>query len=121
MNCQNCGVEITEEDAYELRGQHLCEDCYLELTNRPQVCNPWAIMNAQKTRDMLGQSGTAGLTELQKRLYQFVKERDKVTSEEILARFNLTPAELGRQITVLRWCELVKGCKEGDKVFLTLM
>ena len=121
MKCQKCGAEISEQDAYELKGAKLCEDCYIEIVNPLQICDPFAVRAAEKTREMLGQSGTEGLNEIQKSIYEFIKERGKVTTEEIARQFNLTPYEVQRQFAVLRWCGLIRGCIEGNRLYLTLM
>ena len=38
--------------------------------------------------------------------------------EDIMKNFNLTESEVQTQLAVLRHCELVKGCKEGDRIYL---
>jgi hypothetical protein len=67
----------------------------------------------------MGLEGEAGLTELQKALYQFVKEKGKVSADEILAAFDLSQNGLMTSFAVLRHCGLVRGCKENDVVYLT--
>jgi len=62
--------------------------------------------------------GTEGLTEQQKKIYEFVREKDKVTREEILANFNLKDTELQAYLATLRHCELVKGRKEGSRIYV---
>ena len=70
-------------------------------------------------RKQLGQSGTAGLTEMQQRIYGVIEEREKISKEELLNIVNLKPEELEQQFAVLRHCELVRAFKEGGKVYLT--
>ena len=65
-----------------------------------------------------GTKGTEGLTGLQKAIYEFIKGNDKVTREHLIEYFKLTEAELQRQLATLRHCELVKGYKEGDSIYL---
>jgi hypothetical protein len=36
----------------------------------------------------------------------------------VITRFNITLKDLQNQIATLRHCELVKGRKEGNKIFL---
>ena len=38
--------------------------------------------------------------------------------ETVMEHFSLSQAELQTQVAVLRHCELVRGAKEGDRVFL---
>ena len=58
------------------------------------------------------------MTELQKAIYELVEHNGKVTREDIMKNFNLTESEMQTQLAVFRHCELVKGHKEGDKVYL---
>lgn len=119
MQCERCHTPIEEGESYDFHGQTLCEDCYIYLINPPKACDPAAVAGAVATRKQLGQSGTVGLTELQKRIYRTIEERGKITREELLAIVEVKPHELERQLAVLRHCELIRGFKEGDKVYLT--
>jgi predicted HTH transcriptional regulator len=47
-----------------------------------------------------------------------VKRNGKVTREEVIENLNLSEQEMQTQLATLRHCELVKGHKEGDKVYL---
>lgn len=119
MRCERCQREITEDEAFVHACLNLCEDCYLEEVSRPQVCDPWAAYNAQSCRENMGLEGEAGLTELQKALYQFVKEKGKVSADEIREAFDLSQNELMTNFAVLRHCSLVRGCKENNAIYLT--
>jgi predicted HTH transcriptional regulator len=59
-----------------------------------------------------------GLTDVQKKIYELVKQRSKVTREEVIENLNLSEQEMQTQLATLRHCELVKGHKEGNKVYL---
>ena len=65
-----------------------------------------------------GTKGGEGLTELQKAIYEFIKEKGKVTREQLIEYFKLSEAELQRQLATLRHCDLVRGHKEGDSIYL---
>ncbi len=122
MKCMKCGAEnIPEEYVYNYLGKTLCEDCYIDIQHRPQPCDPGAVYSARKTREMLGQTGTDGLSELQKDIYNFIKEKEKVTHQEIADHFKVELPELQKQFAILRHCELVKGCKEGNTIYLMIM
>jgi hypothetical protein len=97
----------------------MCEDCYIYLTNPPKACDPAAVASALSVRKQLGQSGTAGLTEMQQRIYGVIEKRGKITKEDLLTMVGLKPEELEQQFAVLRHCELVRAFKEGRKVYLT--
>ena len=120
MKCDRCQQEIPGDGRFVHGGLNLCEDCYLEEVSRPQACDPWAAYNAQSFRENMGLEGEAGLTDLQKTLYQFVRERGKVSVDEILRAFDLSQNELMTSFAVLRHCSLVRGCKENDTIYLTV-
>ena len=119
MQCERCGLLLKEGETYDFHGKVLCEDCYIYLTNPPKACDPMAVASALSVRKQLGQSGTAGLTEMQRRIYSIIEKRGKITKEELLTMVNLRPEELEQQFAVLRHCELIRAFKEGEKVYLT--
>jgi len=118
MRCDRCGHEIPESERYIHRGQTLCEDCYLDKRLEVKGCDPWAVHSATRLRESSGLEGTEGLTELQKELYELVKSKGKVTREEVMENFGLSEQEMQIQLAVLRHCELVKGHKDEDKVYV---
>lgn len=118
MKCQRCNREITEDQSYSHGGQTLCEDCYTDVRFPAKACDPWAVYSATRTREQSGLKGVEGLTDLQQEMYAFVKTSGKVTFEEMMKRFNLSAKELQTQMAVLRHCELVKGHKDADKIYL---
>ena len=118
MKCNRCGREVSREESYEYLGETLCEACYLDIRYPAKACDPWAVYSATRSRESLGLKGAEGLTDLQKAIYEFVKSNGKVTREEVMKNFNLTEPETQIQLAILRHCELVKGYKEGDKVYL---
>jgi len=119
MNCERCELPLKEGESYDFHGKVLCEDCYIYLTNPPKVCDPMAVAAALSVRKQLGQSGTSGLTELQKQIYRVIEERGKITREELLTSVKIKPEELEQQFAILRHCELIRAFKEGDKTYLT--
>lgn len=118
MNWPRCGREIQETEIYQHLGQTLCEDYYIDMRNPPKACDPWAVYSATRSRQSQGITGSEGLTESQKTIYNFIREKRKVTQEELIQRFNLKEIELQTHLAILRHCELVKGDKEGDRVYL---
>lgn len=119
VKCQKCGREISRDDGFTRGEQFLCEDCYLNATHRVQTCDPLAVRSAKLFRKTSGLEATEGLTELQRAICELIKSRGKVSGEELFSEFHLSPQELENQIAILRHCELVKGQKEGNKVYLT--
>ena len=114
VKCQICGCKVPRENSYTLGDRVVCDDCYMEETHPVQTCDPKAVHSAK----VLGQTGS--LDDLQKALYKFVKDKGKVTLEEICAEFNLSPMRAQNQFAILRHLELVKGKKEDDKTYIVL-
>lgn len=121
MKCVRCNEKLTADEVFDHYGQALCEDCYMAALQPPRPCDPGAVSSAVATRSQLGHKGTDGLTKLQKEIYDYIKERGQVLREELFQAFKLPQWEMEKQFAVLRHCELLKGFKEDDKVFITLM
>lgn len=119
--CEKCKAEIPEGDEMKLHGKIVCEDCFVAGVQPPKTCDVAAVHSAKMHRQMAGQTGTEGLTELQKNIYEFVKYKGKVTKDELVEHFELPLTEIERQFSVLRHCELLKGTKEGQNIYLTIM
>ncbi|MCW4046983.1 MAG: hypothetical protein NWE99_05400 [Candidatus Bathyarchaeota archaeon] len=119
MQCDRCRISLNDGEGYDFHGKVLCEDCYMYETNPPKACDPTAVSSALSMRKQLGQSGTEGLTELQKQIYSIIEAKGKITKEELAAQLGLKLEELEQQFAILRHCELVRAAKEGDKVYLT--
>ena len=118
VKCNRCQREINENESFGFFGERLCDDCYMDAVDPPKSCDPWAVYSATRTRESSGLTGVEGLTSLQQAIYAFVKNRGKVTSDEIMTKFSLTRRDLENQFATLRHCELVRGQKEGDKVYV---
>lgn len=121
MLCEKCKADVPEEEMFQFGGEKLCEDCYIETQSRPKPCDPGAVSAAKAARELQGHKGTAGLTPLQKRIYNLLKEKGKITGKEMVAMLGITPEELQGQFAVLRHCELARGFKEDNKIYFTLM
>lgn len=121
MICEKCRVEIPVGDEMKLHGKIVCEDCYVAGVQPPKTCDVAAVHSAKMHRQMSGQTGTEGLTDMQKEIYDYVKEKGQATREELAEHFALPWSEMERQFAVLRHCELLKGKKEGNKVYITIM
>lgn len=117
MKCDQCGLSIEENQVNHFQGRALCEDCCFELMNPPKVCDPLAVSSTLSVRKQLGQTGTEGLTELQKKMYGKVAERGKISREELTSSLNLTPEEMEREFAILRHCELLRAFKEDNIVY----
>ncbi len=120
MICARCRENIPEGEQFEHMGQVLCEDCYIEAIEPPRTCDVTAVYSAKVARRMAGQTGTDGLTELQKDIYNYVKAEGPVTHEQIMKKFKLAKWQLEKQFAVLRHCELLRGFREGGQVYVTV-
>jgi len=118
MKCNRCGREVKEGNSYTHFGETLCEDCYLDMRLGVKGCDPWAVHSATRLRESSGLAGAEGLNELQKTIYELVKSKGKVTRQEVMENLNLSEQEIQKQLAILRHCELVKGHKEGDTIYL---
>lgn len=118
MKCQRCDRDIPDEESFTHLGQVLCEDCYMDVLSPAKSCDPWAVYSATRTRESAGLTGAEGLNTLQQAIYAFVKNRGKVTAEEIKTKFNISQKDLANQLATLRHCELTKGHKEGGTVYI---
>ncbi|MHC1596253.1 MAG: hypothetical protein ACXQTO_05325 [Candidatus Syntropharchaeales archaeon] len=105
MKCARCGTEIDEEDTYELGKEKVCEDCFLDAQTPQHPCDPLA----QSVADRFGRINPDELLEEQREVYEFIKEKGKVTPAEILERFGMREGDLRQIFIVLRRLKLVKG------------
>ncbi len=121
MFCEKCGGKISGDEVYKHAGQNYCEDCYIETMSVLKTCDPMAVRSARLTRERFGQKGTEGLLPVQKKIYNFLQEHGEATREQIAKEFKLEQKELEKHFSVLRHCELVKGLKKADKIYMTLM
>lgn len=121
MRCQKCGCSAKPEEVFNFEGQVLCEDCYVEVASRPKACDPAAVSAARAAR-LVGHAGAVQLTELQRGIYDFLKERGRATREEVARALGTPGEEIERQFALLRHLELVRAFKgEDGSVYLTTM
>jgi hypothetical protein len=118
VKCQRCQRDIPEDETFNHLGETLCDDCYMDVMSPAKACDPWAVYSATRTRESAGLKGEEGLTDAQREIYEFIKSRGRVTAAEVMSRFSISQQELEKVVATLRHCELVRGQKEGDKVFL---
>ena len=120
MNCERCQELIPEGESYNHRGKTLCEDCYIGAMQPPKTCDVAAVHSAKAHRESLGLKGTEGLTDLQKKLYTYIQDNGKATKQELAEHFKLPAWELDNQFATLRHCELLKGQKIDNEIYLVL-
>jgi late competence protein required for DNA uptake (superfamily II DNA/RNA helicase) len=118
MKCNRCHCDIPDGESFTHLGETLCDDCYMDAMSPAKPCDPWAVYSATRTRESSGLKGEEGLTPLQKEIYEFIKNKGRVTAAEVMTNFNMKQRDLENQVATLRHCELVRGQKEGNKVYL---
>jgi hypothetical protein len=119
MKCQNCGADFEENQVTVYNGKTLCEDCCSDMMSPTKVCDATAVSSSLNVRKELGQSGTEGLTDIQKQIYNAVMERGQVDRDELIGTLGISLDEFQKQFANLRHCELLGAFKEGNKVYLT--
>ena len=118
QKCDRCGCEHPAEELIEEGGSRMCEDCYISAHARIKACDPWAVRSKKILREKAGLVGAEGLTDVQKGIYEFIISKGGAKREEIAKEFDLPPDELENQFAILRHCELVKGQKREDGVYI---
>ena len=116
--CDNCGESVPKKWTFEVSSKTICEDCYMDKNPTVKVCDPLAVHSVKTIRELSGQKGTDGLTELQKQIYDLVQSKGQVEYDELLQTFKLSTQEIENQFDVLRHCELLKGKKIDDKKYI---
>lgn len=121
MQCNRCQKEISESQSYVHNGKVYCEDCLMDIGLNMRECDPWATYVDNRTRDRAGQKGTDGLTELEKTVYNFVKEKGKATREDVMIGLKMSDTELRTQLIPLLHSELIKEKSEGQQQYLVVI
>jgi hypothetical protein len=85
--------------------------------NPPKTCDPTAVHSTLTIRKQQGQTGTEGLSELQKKIYNLVVDKGPISREDLLGLLCMTPQEFERELAVLRHCELLRGFKQASTVY----
>jgi len=121
MQCSHCHKEITESQAYVNKGKVYCEDCLMDIGLSGQECDPWATYVDHRTREQAGEKGTAGLTEMEKKVYDFVKEKGKATRVETMKALKMTETELQLQLIPMLHADIMKEKSEGREQYLVII
>ena len=115
--CFSCGIELEDDDIYEVKGKIFCDDCALGQHKLVQTCDPSAVHSAKLDRQRSGHTGTQGLTPRQKEFYEYIVANNGVTVPQFVEKFGLTPEDVSAELSVLRHSELGKGQKRADGVY----
>jgi hypothetical protein len=121
INCSRCGRELTEDQAYNSQGKVMCDDCLMDVGLSPHNCDPWAEYVDTADRKRHGVTGTAGLTEAEKNIYDFIKANGKATRQQVMDGLKLSATELEDKLTSLLHSELIKEASEGGNQYLVVI
>ena len=66
----------------------------------------------------MGQKDADGLTGRQKAILEFIKSHNGATIHQLKENLCLDEAELSNDLIVLRHCELGRGFKKGDNIYI---
>ena len=111
LKCERCGTEVEDEDSYVLRDERVCEDCYFDSAMPQHPCDPIAQSGVDKFSEAFGEVKPEDLPEEQRKVYEFIKEKGKVTSMEVLQKFGMRQGEFTQILIVLRRFKLAKGAR----------
>ena len=121
MQCSRCQKDITDSQSYVHNGKVYCEDCLMDIGLNAKECDPWATYVDNRTRERAGHTGTEGLTELEKKVYNYVKEKGKATREDVMLGLKMSETELRTQLIPLLHAELIKEKSEERQQFLVVI
>ena len=116
MECERCGTRVKAEECHEHGGKKLCDDCFMDASNPPQACDPWAVHLAKSDK---GRSGLQ-LTPEQQKLYDLVKDRGMISFQDAADLLGLSEDDVRREFATLRHLELLRGHKQRQQVFIAL-
>ena len=116
MDCDKCKNNIKKDEANDLYGQTLCEDCYIESLSPAKACDPWAVHSAKSFSKKNGSE--LEFTENQAKILQILKKPGSADSTTLLERLQTNIADLERDIATLRHMEKLRGeLRQGEKIF----
>ena len=116
LKCERCGAEVEDEDSYMLRDERVCEDCYFDSAMPQHPCDPVAQSGVDKFSEAFGEVKPEELLEEQRKVYEFIKEKGKVTPIEIMQKFGMRQGELTQIFIVLRRLKLAKGVRIDGEI-----
>jgi hypothetical protein len=117
-NCQICGDQISVDESYLVDDVRICDDCYLEKSQRVIACNPLVTYSAKRFQDSDGVEAKERLNDTQKAIFDFIKSEGKVTIKDLSEKFNLSKTDTENQVAILRHLELTKAKKVIDKIYI---
>ncbi len=117
LKCARCGAEVDEEDSCRIGNEKVCEDCCFDSMMPQNPCDPVAQSATDKFSEVFGEVKPEELLEEQRNVYEFIKEKGKVTSMEVLQKFGMRQGELTQIFIVLRRFKLAKGTRIDGETY----
>lgn len=118
MECNRCRRELTEKQSYIYQGKVFCEDCLMDTGLSMKECDPWATYVDKRSGVQPGMRRAETLTETERKVYEFVKSRGRVTREEVMEGLGLSETDLKVQLVPLMHSEMVKEAGESGRQYL---
>lgn len=94
MKCDKCKSAIKEGEEFELHGQVLCEDCYMDALSPARTCDPWAIHSAKSFARQ--KAGGLELTRIQHEILDILKQTGGVPLDNLAQLLKIKPSDLER-------------------------
>src|SRR4030043_352042 len=116
IRCSRCQRDTAEDRSYVNKGRVYCEDCLMDIGLSIKECDPWATYTDTSARRRHGQTGAAGLSEIEAKIYEFGKSQGRATREEVMKNLGLSERELNSQLIGLMHSELIKERSEGSQM-----
>ncbi|CAO0821374.1 Winged helix-turn-helix transcriptional regulator [Desulfarculales bacterium] len=113
MICAKCGCNLDPDDARQVAGRNLCEDCYMDALSPTKACDPWATYTASRLKDQR-------LNPSQETILGLIAQQGPVTLAQLLTATELKQADLEREMAALKHMELLRATPApgGGKLFL---
>ena len=118
MQCKRCKSVIHEGEQNELRGQILCEDCYMDLLSPLKTCDPWAVHSAKSF--LKNGSTNLKLSPIQQKILEIIQDEGPQEPANLCERIQIKETDLERDIAALRHMEKIRGELKGGKKFIRL-
>ena len=83
-------------------------------------CDPWVAYVDNRTRERSGLEGAEGLTDIEKKVYEFVKDKGRATRAEVMEALKLSEIDLKSQLVPLMHADLIKEHSESGTMYLII-
>jgi hypothetical protein len=118
IQCSRCHRELTEAQSYVNQGKVYCEDCLMDIGLSIKECDPWASYVDTAGRKRHGETGAAGMSEIETKIYEYIKGKGRTTRQEVMQNFSLSDEDLKLQLLPMMHSELIKERAEDGNLYL---